>query len=206
MSPSRPSPENEILGILRALRGSLIFFLACSILTALAAYLIWQKRSAMEQALVQARQKFKESQALLARTHEEIEEFQKLFERYRKLVDAGRLEPERRLEWAETLSRIREEYKLLPIDYELAPQRPLLERDATPTPYEFRASLMRLRAPLVHEGDLLTLIAELKRRIPTLILVRHCQIEPVPPERREYAFAGLIAECTLDWITLRENT
>lgn len=189
----------------KELRAALAWLAIALLVAAAASVTTWKLRQETEATLVRVRQEYGESQARLARADDELRERQRLIERYRQLSARGRLEPERRLEWAETLAALRSERGLPALDYEIAPQRDLYADGRTIGGLVFRASAMRLHLPLVHEGDLLGLLDALQSRVDALLLVRRCRIERVSPEQRAHPLAGLAAECELDWITVQEK-
>ncbi|MDR2788164.1 MAG: hypothetical protein LBD06_07365 [Candidatus Accumulibacter sp.] len=120
---------------------------------------------------------------------------------FKRLEERGVVGEERRLEWAELLEDIRDQYRLIEVRYEFAPPRALGGDQAGR--FGPHASAMRLRAPLLHEEDLIRLLDELRRRARALIRVRYCDVT-----RRkgvDDALQGsLRADCLIDWITLRE--
>ena len=66
-------------------------------------------------------------------------------------------------------------------------------------------SQMRLQLQLLHEGELLPFLADLRDAVQALVQVRACTIERLgsgSPNRGNNA--QLTADCTLEWITLRE--
>lgn len=192
--------------LLRELRGPLAGLFLCVLVALGAAVAIWQWRLRIEAALDDARRALGASQARLAQADNEVSELSALIERFRRLQASGRIEPEHRLEWAETFVAIRQERLLPALDFEISPQRPLFEKDKTGGKYEFRASAMRMTLPLIHEGDLLGFFADLQNRISALSVVKRCRIEAMPPERREYPLASLAADCEIDLITIQERT
>jgi hypothetical protein len=68
------------------------------------------------------------------------------------------------------------------------------------------ASQMKLQMQLLHEGELLTFLAELRKSVEALIQVRSCSIDRMPPSKVDRSNnAQLRVDCTLEWITLREG-
>ena len=65
---------------------------------------------------------------------------------------------------------------------------------------------MRLQVELLHEGELLAFLADLRDTVQALIQVRSCAMERIAPSTANRGNnAQLKAECTLEWITLREG-
>jgi hypothetical protein len=143
----------------------------------------------------------------LARANDDQREIGEKIARYQEFIRSGRSQPERRLEWVETLRHIKESRRLLGLDYEISPQRPLDEKAATPIGgFTFLVSPMRLEMPLLHENDLLGLISDLSAQVQSLISVKNCKIDRVPPVPGQANSANLKASCEIDWITLQEKT
>jgi hypothetical protein len=67
------------------------------------------------------------------------------------------------------------------------------------------ASTMKLRMDLLHENDLLGFLDDLASSVPALLLVRACSLERLMHEPASGGTpARLGAECTIDWVTLKE--
>jgi hypothetical protein len=148
--------------------------------------------------------------AKLARARDEQAELRDKIGRFQALLDRGLIGPEQRLDWVETLARIKVARRIHRLEYDFAPQRPV---DATILPggagaggFDIMASQMRMNAQFLHEGELLGLIDEIRASVRALIQIRSCTLEriPVNPADRGNP-AQLKAECTLEWITLRER-
>ena len=123
---------------------------------------------------------------------------------FKKLQARGMVGEERRLEWVEQLKAIRDQRKLLELQYEISPRRPL---DTAPeTGLAYYTSAMKLQLKLLHEEDLLRLIDDLHRQASALTQVNNCKVWRLPKERAERGpHAQLQADCRIDWITLHDN-
>lgn len=137
---------------------------------------------------------------LAAARAEEAEITQKI-DRYSQLEARGAIGTERRLAWVELIRDARARHRLGALDYEFSPQRPI-DRAISPADagqFEVASSTLRLKLPLLHEGDLVTLLDDLTQRAPALVRTRECSIT-----RRAATDASpetLQADCLLDWIT-----
>lgn len=191
---------------LKSLLGSIAFLLFASLASAgmVFAALHYAGQAERDQQQVQARQG--ETRARLSRAHDDEREIRDRIARYRELIQLGRTQPERRLEWVETLSHIKASRRLLGLDYEIGPQRPIDEKQPASGGFRFLASPMKLDMPLLHEGDLLGLFNDLAVRSEALVSVRSCRIDRLPASRGSQDPANLKASCELDWITLQEGT
>lgn len=188
---------------LKALRWSLALLLLAALLAAAAIGAAFHFDQETRKLHQQAQAQQNDTRARLARANDDEREIRARIDRYREIIALGRTEPERRLEWVETLRGIKEARRLLGLDYEISPQRFLDEKKPAAGGYEFLASPMKLEMPLLHEGDLLGLLADLQSQVRALISVRQCRIERVPASTQ--GAASLKASCEIDWITLREK-
>jgi hypothetical protein len=164
---------------------------------------------AEKQQRAAAQAKRSEIQGRLARARDEELEIKRKIARYNQLAARGILGEERRLDWVERIREIKNARKLFDIQYEIAPQQRI---DSAILPgasadYDFLSSTMQMRMKLLHEEDLLGFLADLRATVPAYIRLRRCDVERLPK-----AAAGtggvppqLAAECTIDWITLRER-
>jgi type II secretory pathway pseudopilin PulG len=151
----------------------------------------------------QAQARQSETRARLARVNEDEREIREKIARYHDLVQRGFTEPERRLQWVETLKAIKESRRLLGLNYEIAPQRPLDPKQVSSGGYDFLVSTMKLDLPMLHEEDLLGLLSDLSAKTQALVSVKSCQIERVTSGAQ--AGANLKAACEIDWIKLQEK-
>lgn len=191
---------------LKNLRWSLLLLLVASLASAAAVFFVRQFATQAQQGLRQAQAQQSETRARLARANDDEREIRAKIVRYQEILDLGRTQPERRLEWVETLRNIKTARRLLDIDYEIAPQRPLDEKVVASGGYSFLVSPMRLEMSLLHENDLFGLLADLQAQVQALVSVRQCRIERLPAAPARQNTANLKAQCEIDWITLQEKT
>jgi len=105
---------------------------------------------------------------------------------------------EQRRDWADALQAIRDERRLLGLSFAIAAPRPLDADSHAAGPALFVSS-MTLELPLLHEDDLLGLLADLQARTRALAVPRRCRIE----RQADAATADLAARCEIDWVVLR---
>jgi hypothetical protein len=147
----------------------------------------------------------------LARARDEEQEIRGKIARYQELVQRGYITEEQRLDWVERIAQIKTARKLFDVQYELMPRKAvesaLLPEGAVGGGYEFMSSTMKLQMQLLHEGDLLGFLADLRANVRALIIVRQCNVERIA--RGAVNDRGtqpqLKADCDIDWITLREK-
>ena len=186
---------------------------ALVIMTAVGIGSVWTTQQMALSGAIEVRQATaarNDIQSKLSRAREEEQELREKISRFQALKAQGFIGPEKRLDWIETIARIKTARRIFKLDYELAPQRPvdatLLPGGAAAGGFEIMASQMRLQLHLLHEGELLGFLAELRKSVEALIQVRSCSMERLPPSKTDRSTnAQLRVECTLEWITLREG-
>ena len=168
-----------------------------------------QMNQAEKKSKTAAQAKRLDSQGKLARARDEEAEIKKKIARYNELSARGVFGEEHRLDWVEHIRAIKNERKLFDIQYEITPQQTI---DAATLPgasasYEFLSSTMQMRMKLLHEEDLLNFIADLRGTAQAFIRVRRCDVERLPKATGESRGLPpqLAAECTIEWITVRER-
>lgn len=96
---------------------------------------------------------------------------------YAGLIDSGFLSDEPRLSWMEQLEASAARLKLPDLHYQIDSQSELKrERYSTPNGVSLFKSKLTFQTSLLHEGDLLELIADLKALPSGLLVVEHCQL------------------------------
>ena len=150
---------------------------------------------------VQAREK-------LARISEEEREVKERIEVYRRLRDLRIIGKERRLDWADAIKRIRINREMLDVRYRIEPQRVLVSIAAKPGKVEFNVSLMKLELALLHEGDLLDFLGDLRDAGNAFVSVQKCTVSRSGPAVVQAGIATLTprlrAECDIDLITVMD--
>jgi hypothetical protein len=191
------------------LRWSLVFLLAMIVAGAGLVYLMQQM---VQQAEVEGRElsrQVADVQGRVFRAHEEEQDMRGRIRRFQELMDKGIIGQEERLDWVEQIARIKSARRLLEVQYEIQPQAPIsaaaLPGGAAAGAYEIMASTMKLHMRLLHEDDLLGFIADLRHAVHANLLVRECRVERNAGGGQMPVQAQLQADCTIDWITLREK-
>ena len=139
----------------------------------------------------------------LKRVRNEELEIKKKSALFITLQARGVIGEEQRLEWVELLKDIRDKRRLLDLQYEISPQRPL--DAASGSGLTYYASTMRLQIKLLHEDDLIRLLNDLRQNARALLQVKSCNVARLPRGGSEPGMhANLQAECQIDWITARE--
>lgn len=131
---------------------------------------------------------------------QEIQAYQSKFVTLR---ERGFVGEEKRLDWIEHIQHIRESRKLLPINYEISAQQVFhVDPEVSTGDLELRGSKMKLQMDLLHEGDLLNFLNDLKRK--GFYTVQECKVKRAGAES-ESAHLPLAAECFIYWLTLGER-
>ena len=95
---------------------------------------------------------------------------------YKRLKQLNILGEERRLEWADAITRIRTQRELLDLSYRVDRQRLLASAPGKPANVDFFASTMRVQLALLHEEDLLRFLADLRDSGNAYYAVRQCSL------------------------------
>jgi hypothetical protein len=163
-----------------------------------------QKRAEVQ--LAAARTERAQAQERLTRIAEEEKEVNDKLAVYRRLKSLHILGEEQRLEWADAMTRIRTTRELLDLRYLVDRQRLIGTFAGKPASVDFYASTMKVDIALLHEGDLLTFLRELRDSGNAYYSVRRCAIT-----RTGQAATGtsivprLRAECEIDLITIMDR-
>ena len=123
---------------------------------------------------------------------------------YRRLLELKIVGAERRLEWSETLARIGERRRLSDLRYQIAPRRVLRSVAGAPGTIAIYSSTLKFELDLLHEGDLLGLLADLRRSGNAHHAVRRCTIAR-DPRSGDAATQRLRASCEIELITLEDG-
>jgi hypothetical protein len=139
----------------------------------------------------------------LARISEEEREVREKIDVYQHLKRLNILGEERRLEWADAITRIRTQRELLDLRYVVERQRLLSSAPGKPGNVDFYASTMKVELALLHEEDLLRFLSDLRQSGNAFYAVRKCALS-----RTGQAVTGttmtprLRGDCDIDLITV----
>lgn len=186
--------------ILRRIRWNLALFLVLALTGAAAVFVSLEQNVGEQKANKQALEKLTEIQGKLANARNEEKELREKFARYEDIEARGYIGGERRLDWVEQIRKIKTARKLLDVQYELTPQKTL---ESNSSGFDFMFSTMKLQMQLLHEEDLLNFLADLRSGIRAYTNVKSCNVQR---QTRSGSATQLIADCTIDWITLRQKT
>lgn len=199
---------------LKRLQWAIALLVVMSLVGAGAVWTTEQMKKSSNIAFQNASAARKDIQTKLARARDEQQELTEKLTRFQALRAHGYIGPEQRLNWVEAIARIKAAQRIFKLDYDFAPQRrvdaSILPGGSAAGGFEIMSSQMQLQIHLLHEGELLAFLAELRadlrNTMGALVLVRSCAIERLAPGSAERASKALLkAECTLEWITLKES-
>jgi hypothetical protein len=180
--------------------------IACLVLLAVgAAAIVWARQVQREARgeFAAAREARAQARERLARIAEEEREVKEKLQVYLRLRELGILGEERRLEWADAMTRIRTQRELPDLSYRVERQRLLSSVGTKPASVDFYASTMKVQVAALHEGDLLDFLTDLRDTGNAYYSVRHCSIARVGPGPAAAGLAArLRAECEIDLITI----
>ena len=138
-------------------------------------------------------------------------------ETYKSLIARGAFATERRLDLIEAIAALKVRHKLVGLEYEVAPQRPL--KFATGASYAavgIMASRIHMKIQTYHDGDLVAFLDEFPRIQRGFFPIDKCSIKRIAGiEQHAPAAAGdgaapttatIEAECTMEWITLVDKS
>ena len=188
--------------------------LATPLLVALAvlgagAALIWSAGESLRDAqrtLAAAQAERKQNAERLTRIAEEEREVSQKLDVYQRLKSLNILGEERRLEWADAITRIRTQRELLDLRYRVERQKLLRSAPGKPANVDFFASTMKVDLALLHEEDLLRFLADLRESGNAFYSVKRCALT-----RTGQAATGttitprLRAECEIDLVTILDR-
>jgi hypothetical protein len=188
---------------LRKLGPAMLLALA---LLAAGAGLIWGADATLSAASRQAeaaQAERRQATERLARISEEEREVIEKLDVYKRLKQLNILGEERRLEWADAVTRIRTQRELLDLSYRVDRQRLLASMPGKPGNVDFFASTMRVQLALLHEEDLLRFLADLRNSGNAYYAVRQCNLtRTAQPGAGIQIAPRLRGECEIDLITI----
>lgn len=139
----------------------------------------------------------------LSKSKDEENELRRKIVKYQEIDAKGFIGNEHRLDWIEQIKSIKQNRKLIEVQYELQPQQiidtSLISGNVSSV--EFMTSIMKLKLLLLHEGDLINFLADLSK-MDAFIRVKQCNVERLNVPVKN---AQLRADCIIEWITLRKK-
>lgn len=148
----------------------------------------------------------KEVQAKLASATEEEREIKASLQQYQALAARGIVGEEKRLDWVDTVTAIKNERRLFNVNYSIEPQKELdYPGFSTVGGVHFMVSRVKMEIQLLHEEDLLNFIDDLAKRGRSYLSVRSCDVQRSDRGAGTTLAPRLMASCVFDLITIRHD-
>lgn len=163
--------------------------------------------SSAETALKTQKAKLQEAQTRYQRSGDEKDTIIRYLSSYEALQHDGVVGEERRINWIDGLRLANIQSELFGVDYQIGVQQPYAGvGDFDAQGIKLRQSVMKIRLPLLHEGDLLRFLSTLENQQVGLFTLNKCALarSGVASSSPRYQ-PNLVAECDLTWITLLED-
>lgn len=185
-----------------ALRKPLLLLAVLVAVSAAALHYMGSRVDEAGQRLRQETARMREAQMRLQLSGRERELIVQHLDRYRALERSGFVAPEQRINWVTGLRDANRAAGLFGIEYQIGAQRPYRAAEALDAPQlEVLESPMRLKAALLHEEDLMRLIAALEAQHLGLFLLEECTLRRLPVAGGLRYEPHLDAECQMAWLT-----
>ena len=153
-----------------------------------------------------ADQRLREARGRVEAARRERDSLQESADVFRTLVQRGLLQNEQRLDLVELMNNLRARHQLFSLDYEIAPQRTLaLPGGRVYTSVDVLASRVRIKLRALHEGDVIDFVDALAHSDQGFYIVDRCRMRRTEDPRADMLAPHVEAECTLEWITLKEK-
>ena len=147
-----------------------------------------------------------EAKARLDATRRERDDLRTSSVVFEDLVSRGILREESRLDLIERLDRLKVRHRLLGLEYEIAPQRPLvLAGGRAFNAVDVLGSRVKVRAMALHEADALAFLEELAKPDRGFNPANRCNLQRIEPGAPDAITPRVEAECMLEWISLKDK-
>ncbi len=189
------------------IRGLLIMLALALLLGAVVVYVSDGVLAEAQQAKIIADREWSEALRKLERTKNEQEDLQGYYHQYQALVEQNVIGQERRLDWIETIEKIRNQLNIFSVKYKLEPQETLnLDTNSPSNSFDLYRSNMTLDFSLLHEGQLLDFFDALSAEAIGMYLLESCSLTRNDLIRQLRFTPNIQAECSLAWVTLNEKS
>ncbi len=192
---------------LKALRTPLIVLLVVIAMVAAAVY--YTDLLAKQSAAALARQKgeFQTAQSRMRQSGDEKNTIVQFVDKYRDLEKSGFAGEEQRINWLDALRNANTRAELFGVNYQIGIQHPYpYAAEFDPGTISLQESIMELDLRLLHEGDLLRFVNELRAQQVGLFHIRDCTLIRTDRSDTLRNQPYLNAKCDLAWITARPGT
>ena len=164
-----------------------------------------QRKDAVQHALDNQQRQLNQARQHYQTSGVEKETITQYLPLYQRLISDGFIGEERRIEWVDSLRTIHQQNKLFAINYSIGKQEEYKPAFALNVgTFVLHRSIMKLELSMLHEGDLLTMIESLAAQQTTPFMLRECEIKRLGATTQNKLIPNLVANCELDWLTIRE--
>ena len=144
------------------------------------------------------------AQERVLRVSEEEREIRENLVDYERMRERGMIGEQSRIEWIESIARIKKDRKLFEIRYRIEAQRPLDYPGVVPGGgADFVVSRMKLEMLLLHENDLLDFLADLEAAKKAYVSARQCLVTRIERGASASLQPRLRADCQIDLVSVR---
>jgi hypothetical protein len=151
-------------------------------------------------------QRLEQARARLENARRERDNLRESADIYRMLLENGLLQPERRLDMVELVNGLRSRHNLFTLEYDIGAQRPLpLAAGQGFAAVEVLASRVKLRLKALHEGDVLGFVDALHASRHGFFPLERCVMKRLDVADAKILQPRVEAECTFEWITLKDK-
>lgn len=121
---------------------------------------------------------------------------------YRKLEALGFAGSEQRINWLDGLRSANQKAGLFGVNYDIGARQAYPRADLfAPGQMRIMHSMMKVKLPLLHEGDLLTFLAYLDEQHAGVFLTDQCTLRRAAQTQTQRFQPNMTADCQLAWIT-----
>lgn len=126
---------------------------------------------------------------------------------YEALADIGFVGTEQRLDWVDSLRAANREANLFGVEYMIGQQEDFTAAaDFGAAGLPMHQSVMRVKLPLLHEGDLMNFFRRLAAHRAGVFVMNSCTLLRTTNAVPNEAQPNLAADCELTWVTVDETT
>ena len=162
----------------------------------------WDKMQVTQRAYDAQQVQLREAQSRVQKSGLEKELIIRYLPGYRQLAEIGFVGDEQRINWIDALRLVNQKGDLFGVDYDISPRRPYpLASTLSPGQMSVMQSMMKLRFPMLHEGDLPKFLELLSNQKAGLFMVDQCTVKRSTATQNVRFQPNLGAECQLSWIT-----
>jgi len=192
----------------KLIRWSLFALCATLLLSSLILYSSSRYAVAAGKDLRMAQNKLKDARKQLAMAHEDLVNLADYSQEYAKLENDKIIGDDHRLDWVDTLERLRNQNLVIDFRYTIAPQKTYVPQPAMDSGnFDIHYSETKLELDLLHEGQLLDFLDALRKRGNGWYQLEGCTMKRINSydENAAPATPNIKADCSGGWITLKNR-